>query len=258
MPELPDLEVFSSNLTKKLCGKKLKKLEISYTKKIKTPVKKFRQALEGQKLVRVYRDGKELRFVFTNDNILGLHLMLHGNLYLFEKAHEKKYPIIELYFSDHTGLVMTDFQGQAAPTLNPPEKPGVDALSKEVNFKFLKTLMSKSRSSIKKLLMDQKHIRGIGNAYADEILWDARISPFSVSNKIPDPAIKKLLQSIRKVLAAAQKKIIQLNPDIITGEERSFMKIHNRKKTHSPTGGKILVDAGTRKTYYTSEQELFG
>ncbi len=67
----------------------------------------------------------------------------------------------------------------ATPTLNPAPSAAPDALSEEVNFEFLKTLLSTKKGSIKNILLDQKLIRGIGNAYADEILWDARISPFS-------------------------------------------------------------------------------
>jgi formamidopyrimidine-DNA glycosylase len=55
--------------------------------------------------------------------------MLHGKLFLFEGKSENKYPIIELLFTDDTGLVLTDFQGIAAPTLNPEAKDAPDALS---------------------------------------------------------------------------------------------------------------------------------
>ena len=106
--------------------------------------------------------------------------------------------------------------------------------------------------------MDQKIIRGIGNAYADEILWDAGISPFSVCNKIPDEKIKRLPRSIRSVLQDAEKQIRKSKPDIISGEVRDFLKIHNAKKEQSPTGGKIHHKmANSRITYYTDEQELF-
>ena len=205
-----------------------------------------------------YREGKELRFEFANRNILGLHLMLNGNMYLFEKRNEHKNSILELLFEDQKGLVMTDYQGMAAPTLNPEEKASPDALSAGLNFKFLKDQLSKTRATIKNLLLDQKVIRGIGNAYADEILWDAGISPFSVSNKIPDTKIKVLAKSIKKVLRRAEKEILKTHPNIISGEVRNFLNIHNSNKKLSPTGAPIekKITAG-RKTYYTNEQELF-
>src|SRR5688572_9189780 len=257
MPELPDLQVFSKNLTKKLKGKKLEKVKIPYTKKLKVPAKKFSTELEGAKVKSVERVGKELYFEFDNGHVLALHLMLKGNLYLFEGEHDKKYPIVELYFHDGTGLVMTDFQGAANPTLDPEKKDAPDALSDEINFKFLKEELDR-KATIKNVLLDQKIIRGIGNAYADEILWDAGISPFSVSNKIPDEKIKALAKSIKSVLTDAEKQIIKSHPDIVNGEVRDFLQIHHSKKTKSPTGAVIHNKvAGSRKTYYTDEQELY-
>ena len=114
------------------------------------------------------------------------------------------------------------------------------------------------RAIVKNVLLDQKVIRGIGNAYADEILWDAGISPFSISNKIPTASIKALVKSIKHVLEHAEKQIKKTNPDIISGEVRDFLLIHNAKKDKSPSGAAILQKtAGGRKTYYTDEQELF-
>jgi formamidopyrimidine-DNA glycosylase len=258
MPELPDLQAFSKNLSGLFAGKKVKAVKIPYAKKIKVTEKEFDKKLAGQKLKKVYRVGKELYFEFDKGDILSLHLMLRGQLYFFEQEHDKKYAIIELYFTDNTGLVMTDFQGQATPTLNPDEHDGVDALSDQVDFKFLKDKFETSKASVKNLLLDQHFIRGIGNAYADEIFWAAGISPFSVANKIPDAQIKKLAKVIKKVLVDAEKKILKAKPDIISGEVRDFLVIHNSKRKESPTGGKIKIETkGGRKTYFTEEQKLF-
>ncbi len=113
-------------------------------------------------------------------------------------------------------------------------------------------------AKIKILLLDQKVIRGIGNAYADEILWEAKISPFSVSANIPPAKVSKLVKAVRKVLKNAEKKIAKAEPDIIGGEIRDFLVIHNAHKKKSPTGAAIRVSAsGGRKTYYTGEQEEF-
>jgi formamidopyrimidine-DNA glycosylase len=106
--------------------------------------------------------------------------------------------------------------------------------------------------------MDQKVLRGIGNAFADEILWDARISPFSPANKIPKANIAVLAKSIKSVLKDAEQHILQNRPDIISGEYRDFMEVHNSRKTETSTGAAIKHDViSSRKTYYTDEQELF-
>jgi len=256
MPELPDLQAFSRNLTKTLGGKKVVKIHAVYQKKLKTPEKELQRAIMGAVLTSVYREGKELHFRFDNGNVLGLHMMLKGQLHYFHKENDHKYTIIELLFNDGTGLALTDFQKQATPTLNPHPVEAPDALSDKADFKFLKETLNKSKAPVKKLLTNQKVIRGIGNAYADEILWHARISPFAISNKVPDAAIRQLVKSIRAVFVKAEKAILKSDPDIIGGEIRDFLSIHNPTKTHSPTGAKILKhESSGRKTYYTNEQE---
>lgn len=255
MPELPDLQAFSHNLQKKLAGKIVKKIDVPNAKKLNVSTHELDKTLSGQKLEKVYREGKELHIKFNKGDVLGLHLMLHGKLFLFDTKNENKYSIIELHFDDDSGLVLTDFQGIATPTLNPEKKDVPDALDADVDY--LKRRLAKTKTNIKTVLLDQKILRGIGNAYADEILWHARISPFSISNKIPEAKLQDLVLSIKTVLEAAEKSILKSNPDIINGEIRDFMSIHNSKKKNSPTGAAIIINEASRKTYYTEEQELF-
>lgn len=212
MPELPDLNVFAKNLDKKLAGKKVEKIKVDNKSKLKVPVSELEKAIEASQLKKVYREGKELHFEFSNGNILGLHLMLHGNLNLFEGRNEKKNTIIEIHFDDGSGLALTDYQGAANATLNPVVKDSPDALSGEVNYRFLKEKLSKKKSTIKAFLLDQNMIRGIGNAYADEILWESGIHPESKGNKIPEEKIKALAKDIKSVLKDAEKTNPQDQP----------------------------------------------
>ena len=256
MPELPDLEVFSMNLNKALAGKKLSRLKVS--KGVKPGVSKaaLAKALENEKLEKVAREGKELRLLFANGNVLGLHMMLHGKLEWIEKT-PPKYTLLELWFSNNKGLALTDFQRKARFMLNPGPAEAPDAMSGEANAAFWKKQLQK-RTAIKKLMLDQHIVGGIGNAYADEILWKARISPFSVSNKIPAPKVKALAAAVKQVLKKAVQQIRKEDPEIIGGELRDFLLIHNSHKKKSPGGATILTKTvGGRKTYYTKEQQLF-
>lgn len=255
MPELPDLQVFARNLNEKLHGKKLKWLNVN-SRKAKVSPDEMQNALHGKKLKKVYREGKELYFEFDG-HILALHLMLHGQLHLFEGQNDRKYTIVDMNFEDGTGLALTDFQGAATPTLDPEPKEAPDALSDTVTPKWLVEHLGKKRKAIKEMLLDQKFIRGIGNAYADEILYDAGISPFSESNKIPEDKVKQLAKSIDHVLKNAEKQIVKSNPEIISGEVRDFLQVHHTRKKETPKGEKILVKDGQRKTYYTESQELY-
>lgn len=259
MPELPDLNVFSKNLQKKTGGKTVKKIVVEKTRRLQESPARIKKSVEGGTIERVYRDGKELRFQLHNGNVLGLHLMLHGQLNFFEKKNENKHTVLAMYFDDGSGLALSDFQKAAHPILNPPEKKAPDALSKDLNFKYLKEKLSGKKTNIKAFLMDQQMVRGIGNAYSDEILWKAGIAPASVCHKIPDEKIKILAKTIPQILKDAEKQILKINPDIISGEERSFLKIHNADKEKSPTGGKIInTKLNSRTTYYTKEQKVYG
>lgn len=260
MPELPDLQVFRKNLEKKFGGKKLINIaSIGSNIKVKIPEAALKEKLEGKKLKAINREGKELFFVFEGEQTLAFHLMLNGEFHLFHETNNYKNRIIELLFEDKTGLALTDWQQYANVKLN-PEKPKVpDAFSKEFNKEYLEHGFKRYKSKrIKDLLIDQKFVRGIGNAYVDEILWDAKIHPLSKSGKIPDKVIKELYNSINKVLVDAEEEITKRDPDIIRGEIRDFLKVHNSKLTHSPTGGIIKKEnLGNRITYYTDEQVLY-
>jgi formamidopyrimidine-DNA glycosylase len=186
-----------------------------------------------------------------------MHLMLTGDLFLFEKTNNHKSTIVELLFSNGKGLALTDKMQKAHIKLNPEDKKGIDALDKGLSFTYLKGIFN-SRAGVKNVLLDQDRIRGIGNAYADEILWQARISPFSKANAIPDEKIKELVKAIKSVLKDAISKITKYHPDIIQGEVRDFLKIHSKDKTESPTGAPIQIEKkGMLKTYYTDEQKLY-
>ncbi len=256
MPELPDLQVFARNLNQLFKGKTLEQVEVPHDKKLNVSIKILKDALKGAKLQEVKRVGKELYFEFDNKHILGLHLMLHGEFRLFDGENKHKPTIIELYFEGTQSLAVTDFQGAVTPTLDPEEKDAPDAL--DVDEEYLAGKLSKTKTPVKTVLMDQKILRGIGNAYADEILWDAKISPFSPSNKLPHAVISKLVKSINKVLEDAEKQIIKSNPDLISGEVRDFLKVHVPRQKQTATGATIHQnELNSRKTYYTDEQELF-
>jgi formamidopyrimidine-DNA glycosylase len=258
MPELPDLEVFSRNITKVLKGKKLVKVNVVQAKKLNVSEAEFKDALQGQVLTEVIRSGKQLHFNFKDGSVLALHLMLHGKLFWFEEKNENKFTIIEMHFDGGKSLALTDFQRQATPTLNPEKPDAPDALDKEANLEFWKATLHKSKSAVKSIIMDQHVIQGIGNAYADEILYDARLSPFSVANKIPDDQIKVLAKSVKNVLQDAVKEIAKASPDIISGEVREFLKVHRPKSDTTPSGATIHQKTlSSRKTYYTDEQQLY-
>ncbi|RKR84376.1 formamidopyrimidine-DNA glycosylase [Mucilaginibacter gracilis] len=256
MPELPDLQAFSHNLNKKFKGKILKQVTVPVDKKLNVLVAQLQAALQHQQLTQIKRVGKELHFEFKNGHVLGLHLMLHGTLHVFTGHNDGKFAIIELLFADGTGLAMSDFQKAATPTLDPKASDTPDAL--DIEPAYLIEKLRATRKPIKTVLLDQQVLRGIGNAYADEILYDAKISPLSISNKLPEIQVTALITAITKVLKDAEKQILKAKPDIISGEVRDFLLVHQPKREQTPGGATIHhTEINSRRTYYTDEQQLF-
>jgi len=257
MPELPDIEVFCRNLKKMYAGKKLLKIKVVNNKNISDSQKELSRKLEGQKLTDVYRSGKELRFLFSNGTVQGLHLMLTGDLIPFEGKNERKSTKVELYFEGGGQLALTDRFKNAFVKLDPQDKEGIDALDPKLNYRYLKKALNR-KAAIKNILLDQVVIRGIGNGYSDEILWQCSISPFSKANAIPDDKIRELAKTIKKVLKGAINKIYKHHPGRIHGEVKDYLQIHTNNKDRSPIGAKIKnVARGMLKTYYTDEQILY-
>jgi formamidopyrimidine-DNA glycosylase len=255
MPEIPDIEVFSRNLKKLLVGKQVAKVKVTNGKKLKDTAQELSQALEGQKILDVFRSGKELRIQFSKKVLLGIHLMLTGDLFFLEEPNERKSVIIELEFKDGHYLSLTDRMGNANVKLDPVDKEGIDAL--DLDYKTLKEILNR-KAAVKNVLIDQDIIRGIGNSYSDEILWQTRISPFSKANAIPDEKVKELATTIKKVLKEATEKIYKNHPGKINSEVKDYLQIHTKKKTESPTGKPILTaERGMLLTYYTDEQVMY-
>jgi formamidopyrimidine-DNA glycosylase len=164
-----------------------------------------------------------------------------------------------LYFDDNEAFVTADFQGLCKVTLNPKIPKVPDALADTFTLDyFLGAVKRNAYKNVKAVLIDQNFVRGIGNAYVDEILWKADISPESVMGKIPEEKLKDLFEAILSILNEAIQMIQKIAPDIISGEERSFLKVHNPRKKTTDEGDKIIKKTvATKTTYFTDKQKLY-
>ena len=258
MPELPDLEVYSINLKKQLIGKKIIDIQI-HSEKVEFDPTELKNAIKNSTLQNVKREGKELYFYFSNDNVLAVHLRWFGFYELVKDNSKIKGKLLTFIFNEGKNLVIIAHPSFAKFRINPPLSSIPDALGSEFTLVYLKNqLKTKTRKNIKAFLIDQNILRGIGNAYADEILWQARISPESKCGKIAEHAIEKLYKAIKFVLQDAIKQIQIIEPNLIKGEIRSFLKVHGASKKYSPTGCPIIQKKIIGKyTYFTKEQILY-
>ena len=259
MPELPDLEVFKSNIFSRLTSKRLVSLEV-FSPKITTPKSILEIELIGRDLSCVSRYGKELLFDFADNRIIAAHLMLNGKVSIVSDsgAVEKiKSKVFALNF-ERESVILHDTGNVGTVIRYKPIIGGApDALGKDFTLDyFIGMAQRKATTNIKAFLIDQKVVKGIGNAYADEILWSSRISPKSITGQIPGEAMAKLYNAIGKVLSDAVVSIKAIAPDIISGEERSFLNVHSRFKKKTETGFPIIVETIASKTTYFTEEQI--
>ncbi len=257
MPELPDLTVFAENLQRRLGGRTASGLDCHGNKRLNVEAAQLSAAVVGNELEKIERIGKEIEFTFAKDTRLRVHLMLAGRFVLTDTPERLGERMLTIRFADGLSLVVTDPKGLVKLALNAEPVTSPDALTVDVAYLQQKAAQ-KPKTLAKAFLIDQAVLRGIGNAYADEILWQARISPKAAVGRIPWAAMAALVQAIGKVLTEAVEKIRAVDPEILGGEIRDFLLIHNPQKSCSPTGHPIRKEKiASKTTYFTDEQILY-
>lgn len=258
MPELPDLEAYSKNLEKSLSNKSVKEVIVYKPGKLNVGKKEINDALDSTKVTTCRRDGKEMLLLFDNGQVVSIHLMLEGKFNVTPDIESVNFKMFAFDLGDMF-LVISDPRGWAKMELSPEEPVTPDALSADFTFEyFMGKIKEKKSKNIKAFLIDQDIIRGIGNAYVDEILWEAKISPASKAGRIPDEVVQRLYKSIRAVLTRSVKEILEINPNVVNGEIRDFMRVHRKDKDKCPNGYSIITKKiASKTTYYTEEQEVF-
>jgi formamidopyrimidine-DNA glycosylase len=259
MPELPDLHVFSRNLDRRLAGRPLRSVAVWRTRRRNFTNEKIAHALEGCALKEIRREGKEVHFDFDNDRRLAAHLMLAGQFDLTPDPRAIKFARLGLKFESGEWLVVSDPHGWATFTLDPPPETAPDALAAECDVEYLSRSLHRCAGVLLKgFLVDQNILRGIGNAYADEILWASRIAPQSLCDRLPKEKVTDLHGAIRAVLMDAIAQIERLAPEAINGEIRDFLKVHHSERTLCPAGHPIRCEmVAMKKTYYCDEQVAY-
>jgi len=212
MPELPEVETIVRNLSPKL-----KRLEISSVRLLYPPILRnkclsFINELKGRKVVGVRRRGKMLLIDFERNLSLLFHFKMTGQFLFYhrEEPLDKHTHFIlsfkgqnkELRFRDvrKFGFIscMRTFDASYADELR---TLGPEPL--EINFLFFKRLFHGRKARLKSLLINQNFIAGIGNIYADEILFQAKLHPLTPASHLGDEDLKRLLKAMRDVLKNA-------------------------------------------------------
>jgi formamidopyrimidine-DNA glycosylase len=210
MPELPEVETVARGLRAALVGHAINGAKVLWTRSIIPPdPAAFIRRLIGQTITHVGRRGKWLVISLSGDDTLLIHLRMSGRLVIESEACLDGRHLRVLFLLDDGRRVsfvdqrkfgrlhLTDSPAQVLGDLGP--EPLSDGFTPER----LEEMLKSRRGHIKPLLLDQRFLAGLGNIYADETLWRARIHPLRAANTLTRAEVQRLHEAIRAVLASA-------------------------------------------------------
>ena len=275
MPELPDIVVYLDALRQRIQGQRLERVRIASPFLLRTAVPPVTDA-EGKTVVELRRLGKRICIGFDNDLWLVLHLMIAGRLH-WKKRDAKLSPPRGLAAFDFTNgtLLWTEAGSQKRASLHVVKgEDGLSALDPgglevlESNLERFTEVLTSENHTLKRALSDPRLFSGIGNAYSDEILFEARLSPFALTQKLKPEEIERLFAATRNSLLQWTERLRQEIGDNFPEKVTAFrpeMAVHGRYKEPCPrcqakiqriryasnetnycptcqTGGKLLAD----------------
>jgi len=256
MPELPEVQALATDLSQRLSGRVLDRLDILAFPALKTYDPPL-SVLLGSTVTDVSRHGKFLDLHLTTIDDQKLHLLIHlaraGWLRWRNVAPAPmprgpgKGPLAaRLVLDDGSGLDITEAGTKKSLSISlvrhASEVPGVARLGPEPldsGFTlevFERILKAQGRAQIKGVLRNQSTIAGIGNAYSDEILHAAKMSPFKAADMGPDDAAR-LYAALQSTLRAAVERADGVSASELKGEKKSNLQVHGRTGLPCPVCG---------------------
>jgi len=254
MPELPDLVYIQKRLSANLAGKRISSLLIKQPIVFRILIPgQVEQALVGREFTQVSRHGPFLDFKLSGDMAIVLHPMLAGKLkYVSSSEKVGRGRCFSIGFADGNVLHYLDDKrmgkvyviGVADYDQIPRFlQQGVNILSKDFTVDVFRDLIKKRRNQVRVFLMDQTGLSAIGNAYADEILFDAGIHPKTLCYQLNASDVEELYNSIKKVIAWGIAEVEKANQSI-EKKVRDHVKVRNRKDQPCPRCGTTIRRAG--------------
>jgi formamidopyrimidine-DNA glycosylase len=278
VPELPDLDVVADAFHAALAGRSVDRVVALMPLTIRgTPAEL--EALAGQRVARIARVGKFLDIVTDRDRVI-VNPMLTGRFQLAGRG--EKAPggtAVEIAFGPRDGApgdlagwtsgagwlpadgspVLVRYRdptqmGKVYVLPHGVERPvpgrgagemGPDALDPALTLDAWRDRIRRHPGELKNLLRNQSFVAGIGNAYSDEILWEARLLPFRKRSSLAPEEVDSLYRAMRVTLAASVSLLRQRVPPTFEKQVRDHLAVHNR-------GGEPCGRCGTRITHVTA------
>ena len=255
MPELPEVEALALDLRTRLTGRAITRVDLAAFSALKTfdpPL----HALHGTLVDDVTRHGK-----FLDIDASGVHLVLHLALMGWVRWRDEvpklparpssKSPLAaRIVIDDESALDVTEFgtrKGLAMYVVRDPmevegiARLGPDPVSDEFTLEVLAGILrAEGRKQLKGVLRHQGTIAGIGNAYSDEILHTARMSPFKPANSLDEQELQTLFDAVKSTIGDAVRRSQGLAASELKGEKKSNLAVHGRTGEKCPVCGDVV------------------
>ena len=266
MPEIAEVETVRNVLKSQILNKQITKIDVYYPKMIENNIEEFQKSLINSKFVDIKRRGKYLLFE-TSKYYLISHLRMEGKYFFSTAAEPKsKHEHIRFTFDDDTSLRYEDvrkFGRMHLVSKNKLEtdvgvsKQGVEANSKDLTGEYIYTKIKAKSLPMKTILLDQTIISGLGNIYADEVLYYAKISPLKKGKDINIDECQRIAEGSIKIINNAIKyggtTIRSYTSSLgVTGHYQDYLKVHTKANQKCQICGNMIkkIKIGGRSTYY--------
>ena len=259
MPEAPDLEAIRAVLNRECAGRTITRVEVRSGTVIRLPVAAFTARLTGRTLGPVMRRGKFLIFAFETADRLVVNQMLVGRWQLTAPATKRPARTqFVLHLSDGRELRYIDarvmgkvYLVEAGHLDQVPQfaEMGPDLLDPALTETVFLERLRRYRGQVKNVLVNHQFVAGIGNAYADEILFEAGIHPFAKVSGLAADRRRALYAALRSVMAWAIPEVAARMGDATDEKPRDFLRVHRK-------GGEPCSRCGTRISEISPQQRV--
>jgi formamidopyrimidine-DNA glycosylase len=265
VPELPEVETIRRQLAPRLEGRRLERLEIRDPRWCEPLApQELAAAVEGRTIERLERRGKYLVWALAGEVFLLVHLRMTGTL-LYDPPPDHPYGRVLFALDDGHEVLFADPRRFGTGQLAHGERElerffaqrlGVEPLEPDFTLERLRALARGARAPVKAFLLDQKRVAGVGNIYADEALFRARIHPLRPAGRLTTAQLAALREAVVDALCAgidARGATIDDFRDIegASGSFQSQFLVHRREGKPCPRCGRPITKlvAGGRGTY---------
>ncbi len=266
MPEIAEVETVRNTLKKQILHKRIKNVKILYDKIIESNKNNFKLDLVNDCFIDIKRRGKWLIFELNNHYLLS-HLRMEGKFFLKNEADPiERHEHIIIVFDDRTDLRYHDTRKFGRMNLIKKDelftneairKQGFEPGEEELTADYLLDKFKNKRLAIKTLLLDQTIISGLGNIYANEVLFAAHINPFKIGSKITKKEAENIVNAADKIIKRAMElggtTIKSYTSSLgVTGKFQNELMVHKRENEECKICQTLIKNEkiNGRSTYY--------